>query len=327
MTEAFSKELLRWYRQHRRDLPWRHTRDPYRIWVSEIMLQQTRVEAAVPYYHRFLERFPTLAALAEASENDVLTCWSGLGYYSRARNLQRAARAIHEFPLTYDAIRALPGIGDYTAAAVASIAFGLPHAVLDGNVMRVIARLTCDPSDIGAPATRKRMQATAQEWLDRRHPGEFNQAMMELGATVCLPRHPQCPLCPVRGHCAAVQAGRAGKLPVKLRKQTPVQIAGQLLVIEKAGAVLLWQREPESGRMADFWELPTPELVPFSGAQRVGSFRHTITHHHYTFEVLRASVRRTPKGFKWINPVQLTKVPLSTTARKALRIAGIVLEL
>ncbi len=294
------------------------------------MLQQTRVEAVIPYYERFLTRFPGIGALAEAPESAVLTHWAGLGYYSRARNLQRAARVMEAsggFPQEYDAIRELPGIGDYTAAAVASIALGLPHAVLDGNVMRVIARLTNDPADIGAPATRKRMQATAQDLLDRRHPGEFNQAMMELGATVCLPRKPQCLLCPVRGHCKADEAGTAAELPVKLRKQTPVQIAGQLLVIEREGAVLLWQRSSAAGRMADFWELPAPEPGAFNVGERLGSFRHAITHHHYTFEVLLATVRRAPKGLQWVPLRDLSTTPLSTTARKALRIAGIVPEL
>src|SRR5436853_2803564 len=183
--------LLAWYRKSHRDLPWRGTTDPYRIWVSEIMLQQTRAVAVIPYYERFLARFPTVATLAAAPEQDVLALWAGLGYYSRARNLRRAAQAIVAaggFPRDYDAIRALPGIGDYTAAAVASIAFSLPHAVLDGNVMRVVARVENEGADIGTVRTRERFRAVAQEWLVPDDPGHFNQALMELGATVCLPR-------------------------------------------------------------------------------------------------------------------------------------------
>ncbi|MGA2197548.1 MAG: A/G-specific adenine glycosylase, partial [Bryobacteraceae bacterium] len=163
--------LLDWYRKGHRDLPWRRTSDPYRIWVSEIMLQQTRARAVVPYYQRFLERFPTARALSAASEEEVLALWSGLGYYSRARNLRRAARQVAEaggFPREYEAIRALPGVGDYTAAAIASIAFGLPRAVVDGNVLRVVARLQADSGDIASPRTRERFRATAQAWLDRK---------------------------------------------------------------------------------------------------------------------------------------------------------------
>src|SRR5215471_3020516 len=175
--------LIEWYKRGHRDLPWRRTTDPYRIWVSEIMLQQTRAQAVIPYYQRFLQRFPTVEALGAASEHDVLALWSGLGYYSRARNLRKAAIAIHAaggFPRDYDAIRALPGIGDYTAAAVASIAYGLPHAVVDGNVLRVVSRVENDASDIGALRTRDRFRATAQEWLNGAEPGRFNQALMEL---------------------------------------------------------------------------------------------------------------------------------------------------
>ena len=187
MTDSVGFLLTEWYRHGHRALPWRATSDPYRIWVSEIMLQQTRAQAAIPYYERFLARFPAVEVLAAASEDEVLSLWAGLGYYTRARNLRRAAREIVTaggFPRDYEAIRALPGVGDYTAAAIASIAFGLPYAVIDGNVLRVVARLENDASDIGSPRTRARFREAAQEWLDRRDPGRFNQAMMELGATV-----------------------------------------------------------------------------------------------------------------------------------------------
>ncbi|HWB95145.1 MAG TPA: A/G-specific adenine glycosylase, partial [Bryobacteraceae bacterium] len=209
-AKSFAAALLAWYARSHRDLPWRRTRDPYRIWISEIMLQQTRAQAVIPYYEKFLDRFPTVEALAEAPEHDVLAAWSGLGYYSRARNLQKAAVAITAaggFPREYEELRRLPGIGPYTAAAIASIAFGLPHAVLDGNVMRVVARLENDPADIASPKTRARFQQRAQELLDPREAGHFNQAIMELGATLCLPRAPQCLLCPVAGECRALAAG------------------------------------------------------------------------------------------------------------------------
>jgi A/G-specific adenine glycosylase len=315
--------LVDWYRKGHRDLPWRRTSDPYRIWVSEIMLQQTRAQAVIPYYERFLERFPTAGALAAASEEEVLALWSGLGYYSRARNLRRAAQPVADgFPREYQAIRALPGIGDYTAAAIASIAFGLPHAVVDGNVMRVVARIQADSGDIASSRTRERFRAIAQAWLDRKQPGAFNQALMELGATVCLPKTPLCLLCPLSTCCLARQQGITAQLPVKLRKTEPVQIAAVLLLVHKGGRVLLRRTEAGSRRMAGFWELPSPEQLP--GARigaRIGEFRHTITHHHYTFTVRAAVGRAAGAEFKWFAPAQLAEVPLSTTARKALQLA------
>src|SRR5579862_6787463 len=255
--------LLAWYDARHRDLPWRSTTDPYRIWVSEVMLQQTRAEAVIPFYERFLERFPSAAALARASEQEVLACWSGLGYYSRARNLHKAAAMMADvFPDSYEGIAQLPGVGDYTAAAVSSIAFGLPHAVVDGNVMRVVARVTTDAADIGAARTRRRFREIAQQWLDRRRAGAFNQALMELGATVCLPRAPGCGVCPLRADCAALRQGRVAELPVKLRKATPVKIESRVAIVKRRGKILMWRRGADSGRMAGFWELPAIEQVP-----------------------------------------------------------------
>jgi len=321
--------LLAWYRQGHRDLPWRGTIDPYRIWISEIMLQQTRAQAVIPYFERFLERFPTVEALAAAAEEEVLALWSGLGYYSRARNLRKAAlkiRAAGGFPRDYEALRALAGIGDYTAAAVGSIAFGLPHAVVDGNVLRVVARVENDSADIAAGRTRERFREVAQGWLDAEDPGGFNQALMELGATVCLPRNPLCLVCPLAEVCGARQSGTAAELPVKLRKQQAVRIAGELLVVERRGRVLLRQRDAASSRMAGFWDLPSPQDLP--GAKkgaRIGAIRHTITHHHYTLDVRRATVACADRdGFRWFAPAALEAIPFSTTARKALKLAGIL---
>ncbi len=327
---AFTEALLAWYRKGHRDLPWRRTRDPYSIWVSEIMLQQTRAQAVIPYYERFLARFPTVASLVAAPDEEVLALWSGLGYYSRARNLRRAAIQIESagrFPRSYDALRALPGVGDYTAAAIASIAFGLPHAVLDGNVLRVVARVENDPSDIASAATRERFRRVAQAWLDPRRPGPFNQALMELGATVCLARDPLCLLCPVAGLCRARECGTAAQLPVKLRAVAPVRLQETLLVLYQHGRVLLRQIEADARRMAGFWELPTPAHLPEAGATTaIGRFRHSITRHRYEFTVARTEhVPALPgSAFRWFRPREITRIPLSTTARKALRIAGIV---
>jgi A/G-specific adenine glycosylase len=326
-----SSQLAEWYAQGHRDLPWRRTADPYRIWVSEIMLQQTRAAAVIPYYHRFLERFPTVEALAEAAEPEVLALWSGLGYYSRARNLLGAARQIAArgaFPRQYDELRQLAGVGDYTAAAVASIAFGEPRAVLDGNVLRVVARMENDAGDIGASKTRERFRAVAESWLDRRQPGTFNQALMELGATVCLPRRPLCPQCPLRGQCQARQQGTVDQLPVKLGAVRPERIEAVLLLVRRGRRILLRQRPATERRMAGFWDLPAPEHLPGARAGAdTGKFRHTITHHHYTFTVKAARApKRLPAGslFQWLDPSEGDDIPLSTTAKKALGLAGLL---
>lgn len=314
--------LLRWYEGAKRDLPWRATTDPYRVWISEVMLQQTRVAAVLPYYERFLARFPDVHALAAAPEQDLLACWAGLGYYSRARNLQKAARTIvHNggFPADYESIRALPGIGDYTAAAISSIAFGLPYAVLDGNVLRVLARLSDDPADIGTAAAKRRFGALARELLDPRRPADFNQAIMELGATVCLPRQPRCAQCPWRDLCEARRQGTQLELPVKPRRTGTVQLHRTLLVIRRNGRLLLWQRPANALRLAGFWELPETEQLSKARILRpLGEFRHSITNHDYHFSVAAARVADVPEGFVWKAFEDLPALPLSTTARKAL---------
>lgn len=322
----FRQALLAWYRRNKRDLPWRRTADPYPIWISEIMLQQTRVAAVIPYFERFLATFPTIDSLASAPEQTVLHLWAGLGYYSRARNLRKAARQIVErggFPSTYDGIRALAGIGDYTAAAVASIAFGLPYAALDGNVMRVLTRVRNDPSDIAAAATRRRLQTIAQEFLHPNHPGESNQALMELGATVCLPKQPQCESCPVRRFCAAHTAGVERELPVKGGRQKAVKIERTLLIIPAVGSdgagILAWKRDGDARLLGGFWELPEPHQLPNAEIlYHVGDFRHSITNHNYLFHVVAARISRKPK---WLACVSLSHdgdYPFSTTTRKAL---------
>jgi A/G-specific adenine glycosylase len=286
------------------------------------MLQQTRAQAVIPYYDKFLESFPTAHDLARASEIEVLRRWSGLGYYARARNLQKAARQIVErgaFPREYEAILALPGVGTYTAAAVASIAFGINRAVVDGNVMRVIARFNGDASDIGAPATKLRFEKIANAVLESRDPGRFNQAMMELGATICLPRNPLCLLCPVSVGCQARAQGKQSQLPVKLKRTQPVRVDMTLLIVERAGRILLWRREPDSPRLGGFWELPSSEELPNARKrEHVGSFRHSITNHNYIFTIVKATVSNAARRFQWFDRAQLQAVPLSTTTRKAL---------
>jgi A/G-specific adenine glycosylase len=261
---AIAKTLLKWYRANRRDLPWRGARDPYRIWVSEIMLQQTRVAAVIPYYQRVLDRFPTVAALAAAPEQDLLAAWSGLGYYRRARQLQAAARTIvdehgGELPPDFDKLRALSGIGGYTAAAISSIAFGAQNAVLDGNVMRVLTRLDDDPGDIATPAVRKRLQARAQQLIEaapRASPGDFNQALMEFGATVCTPRQPKCAECPLGPHCQAYASETQNQRPLNLRKEKSERLEIAVAIVRQNGRLLMRQRPKDSAIMPGFWELP-----------------------------------------------------------------------
>ncbi len=288
------------------------------------MLQQTRVVAAIPYYERFLARFPDVAALAAAPEQEVLAAWAGLGYYSRARNLHRAAKRIvaeGAFPRDYEAIRALPGVGDYTAAAVASIAFDLPHAVVDGNVMRVLSRLANDHGDLRSGPVRARIGGMADSLLDRRRPGDFNQALMELGATVCLPRDPQCLLCPLRECCEARRRGKERLLPVKSPGAKAVRLSLVLLAVRRGGRCLLWRRAEEAGRMAGFWELPESAQAPGARiGERLGEFRHTITHHRYSVTVFEAEVKEPPRGLEWVEEDALAGLPLSTLARKALRL-------
>jgi A/G-specific adenine glycosylase len=312
---AFRRQLFAWYDRNLRDLPWRESTDFYRVWLSEIMLQQTRVEAVIPYFHRFLNRFPTLESLAEAPEQDVLTAWSGLGYYSRARNLHKAAKTVaaRGMPTTYDEIRALPGIGPYTAAALASIVLGEPHAAVDGNVIRVVSRLTNGEGAIAEAAERL---------LDPRRPGDFNQAMMELGATVCLPRTPRCDSCPVLSHCEGRAAGRERELPLKAPKPPVREVRLDLLILLKKNEIFLVQRGADEKRLAGFHELPPAGLFPALPSEPVAAFTHRIVNDRFLVTVRRARhPRKLPPDGRWFTLDELTKIPLTTIARKALHSA------
>ncbi len=327
--ERFRSDLSTWFAEHRRDLPWRRTSDPYAIWISEIMLQQTRVAAVIPYYEKFVLRFPDYHALAEASELDLLAHWAGLGYYYRARNMQKAAQILRDrgsFPASHQEIRLLPGVGDYTAAAVASIGFGLPHAVVDGNVFRVLSRVHDDAVNISSSAGRKHFSALADRLLDHEHPGTFNQALMELGATVCLPKNPQCLICPVSALCAARKRGTQNSLPVKLMRQKSVQEQRVLFWIEREDKLLVWQRSPESRLMPGFWELPErTQLADLTGADAtsgriLGSFRHGITFHDYRFDVREAQPPEALGPCRWMYFDELRSLPVSTIFKKAGRV-------
>ena len=314
-TDAVQRthDLLAWFDVHRRDLPWRQTSDPYRIWLSEVMLQQTRVETVLPYYRRFLERFPTVKRLAEAEVDEVLALWSGLGYYRRARQLHQAARLVAErghrgagFPRTAVGLRELPGIGDYTAAAVASIAFGEAIPVLDGNVVRVLSRLLAAPEDPRGGAGRRRLLEAARELLDPARPGDSNQALMELGATLCSPQRPRCPACPLRLGCRAALAGEQELYPAARRRRPRESVRLVAVVVEGEDGVLLFRRPEGSALLAGTWELPwveagsagrSPEAglgARYGGRWRLGPalarVRHGITFRDLDVEVRRGEI-------------------------------------
>jgi len=345
VSAALRQALLAWYERSRRDLPWRRSDDPYRIWVSEVMLQQTTVRTATPYYGAFLERFPTLSVLAQAPEEDVLAAWSGLGYYHRARNLQRGARHLAEhhagaFPRTLEAALAVPGIGLYTASAVLSIAFGQPLPVVDGNVRRVLARLLA----LSGPEYRKDgpYYNRAEELLDRERPGEWNQALMELGATVCLPRKPACDACPLRRHCRAHARGLVEQLPEGRARRAPVEVTVAAALVERDGRVLLVRR-PEGRLLGRLWEVPQTSLesrgLPDLAAEilerhglRVAPAalavraRHAITFRRITLEGYRARLvggdTADPERFRWATPAEADALAVSSATRKLLHGLG-----
>ncbi len=333
-AQIFRTRLLVWYDAHARELPWRETRDPYRVWLSEIMLQQTRVAAVIAHYHEFLRRFPTVRKLARAREASVLAAWSGLGYYRRTRMLHAAAKAVVQelngkFPETVEGLRALPGVGRYTAAAIASIAFGKPVAVVDGNVERVLQRFS------GRGLNGEELWVAAEDVLDRERAGDFNQAMMELGATVCTPRGPACPTCPLMELCAT-RGEIAGAAKAARQKRREIHYA----LACRDGAVFLVQRPPDARLMAGMWELPeVASVVIDAGKQQIPRFarndkkrksdsqlwftvRHSITVTDYTVRVWRVAAP-SHDGGKWISVQRLARVALTGLARKVLREAEI----
>jgi A/G-specific adenine glycosylase len=356
---AFRKQLLTWFRRFQRDLPWRRTKDPYRIWISEIMLQQTRVAAVIPYYERFLARFPDVHTLAGAPQEEVLRLWSGLGYYSRARNLQKAAQQIvaqhgGEFPRNEEAVLALPGIGPYTGAAILSIAFGAKHAVLDGNVARVLARLGAIRGDLGETRRWQSLQSTAQELLDPKAPGDWNQAMMELGAMVCTPRAPQCLLCPVANFCRARQSGDPESFPEKRKKREAVQIvlAAAVFCTPRGQTLLLSppRKKKENKPAADdvatlvsrMWHFPTVvvrkdaiaelrdfliEMLPAGNGtlhlEPLAQVRHAVTYRNVTVLPFRIAIAKIPRirGARSILLKNFSKLPISNLTRKIARAA------
>ena len=357
--KTFRKQLLTWFRQFQRDLPWRRTKDAYRIWISEIMLQQTRVAAVIPYYERFLLRFPDMRALAEAPQEEVLRLWSGLGYYSRARNLQKAAQQIMaqhagQFPGEEESVLALSGIGPYTGAAILSIAFGAKHAVLDGNVARVLARLRAIRGDLRESRRWQSLQNIAQELLDPKAPGDWNQAMMELGAMICTPRAPQCLLCPVAKFCRARQLGDPESFPEKRKKREAVQIvlAAAVLCTPRRQTLLMPppRKKKENKPAVDdiatlvsrMWHFPTVavrkdaiaelrdflgELIPDGNGtlhfEPLARVRHAVTYRNVTVLPYRIAIAKIPRirGAKSILLKDFSTLPISNLTRKIARAA------
>ena len=309
--DRFARTILDWYALYGRDLPWRHSRDPYPVWLSEIILQQTRVAQGTAYWQRFLERFPDVESLAGASEDEVLRLWEGLGYYSRARNLHAAARqiaALGHFPDTLEGIRALKGVGDYTAAAIGSICFGLPAAVLDGNVYRVLARHFGIATPVGTTQAQKEFRALAQALLPEEDPAAYNQGMMDFGALQCTPQNPDCLHCPLQDSCHAFRHGRTALLPVK-KAPTAVQErrlhwtylrVDSYTAIRRRGAGDIWQ---------GLWE-PFDGEVP-AGAKRLASgVRHQLTHRRLIADFYLAELPSRPalpEGYVWIKETELSQ--------------------
>lgn len=346
-TRGVREKLLQWYDCEKRDLPWRRSRDPYAIWVSETMLQQTRVDTVIPYYTRFLERFPSVQSLADAEADDVFGHWAGLGYYSRARNLQAAAqRVVEDFdgqlPDEIEALRSLPGIGPYTAGAVASIAFDRPEPVVDGNVARVFSRLLGIREDIRQSRTMDRLWQEARALTPGPRPGDLNQAIMELGAIVCTPRTPCCQNCPLRRRCNALRRGDVESLPVKSRSRPPQAIAATAAWLQRRGRVLAVRRRA-GALMGGLWELPGGECtgqraparalrhslrdhfgIEVTGLRRVGHIEHVFSHRKLRLFVFRgecAGGRIRRKGFdahRWVKPSSLASLPRGAATRKAL---------
>ena len=281
---TFQTRLLTWFHANRREHPWRQDRDHYRVWLAEVMLQQTRIAAVIPYYEKFLIQFPNMKSLASAPEQEVLRLWAGLGYYSRARNLQKAAREIvashgGKFPADFDAAMSLPGIGRYTAAAVLSIAFDAPHAVLDGNVARVLARLNAIRGDLRAPQQWRKLEAIAQDLLAQNSPGDWNQAMMELGETICTPKSPRCTECPVARWCQARKRGLVNSIPAPRKKQQAVKqrIAAAVLLDPRGRTLLV--RDPgahDNVLFSRMWQFPAVEFAKNPATALAGHLRKTL---------------------------------------------------
>jgi len=351
-ADRIHRDLLDWYGKQRRSLPWRDTRDPYCIWVSEVMLQQTQVATVIAFYERWLRRFPDVAALAGAETEDVLRAWEGLGYYSRARNLQRAAREVVSrhggcLPASVEALLALPGIGRYSAGAIASIAYGADEPAIDGNIVRVLTRLFALPGDPKRAPLSRRLWLLARELLPSGRAGDFNQALMELGATVCTPRSPRCASCPLQGQCAALRADRVLDYPESAPRPTPTLERRAVAWVKKNGRVLAVRAPAGAARWAGMWQFPDIELgaqqAPKTAlakgiergtglrvlvGERLLALRHQVTRFRIELEVFDCAVsdgRARALAYdevRWLREGELGTVPMPAAHRKIARSAA-----
>ncbi|SMP60433.1 A/G-specific adenine glycosylase [Anoxynatronum buryatiense] len=341
--------LLQWFEVNQRPMPWRQTSTPYYRWLSEIMLQQTRVDTVIPYFHRFVERFPRVEHLAEASEDEVLKLWEGLGYYSRARNLLKAARVMvaeHQgtFPATEKEALALPGIGPYSAAAVLSMAYGVPLPSVDGNVLRVYARLTALAENVLEPATVKRVQGALKTAMPQHRPGDFNEAMMELGAVICLPVSPLCQNCPIQDHCEAHRQHRVEQLPLRIKKDRTTRHHYLVMYLQNAaGTCVAAQKNPPSGLLGGLWAFPMMEVtadhedmkalpalaakeavarwqITLQQPEAVGRLRHVFSHRHWTMWVVSAVSEELPPACEWLPHAELSVKAFPEVYQKVMRL-------
>jgi A/G-specific adenine glycosylase len=341
----FRSRLIKWYTENQRGLPWRQTDNPYYIWVSEVMLQQTQVDTVIPYYHRFMRQFPDLPSLARADQQQVLKAWEGLGYYARARNLQKAARIITAqhaavIPDDIESFRKLPGVGDYISAAVLSIAFDRPFAVVDGNVKRVLARLRLVDAPVNKSSSHKIFKTAAEELLDHTQPGTFNQALMELGAMVCTPANPGCSRCPIRDFCRAYATGKVSAFPKRIKTPPTPRYHIAVGVVYKSGQVLITRRKPE-GLLGGLWEFPGGKVGPKEDApsacireikeevnltikieEYLTRVKHAYTHFKIVMDVYRCrfvsgSVKLSgPIDYRWIKLSDIDRYPFPKANHK-----------
>ncbi|MFP7171359.1 A/G-specific adenine glycosylase [Terribacillus sp. 7520-G] len=339
--DLFQDDLINWFQQEKRSLPWRETRDPYRIWVSEIMLQQTKVDTVIPYFNRFMERFPTIQALAEADEQDVLKAWEGLGYYSRARNLQTAVREVArtyggKVPDDVDELGKLKGVGPYTKGAILSIAYGIPQPAVDGNVMRVLSRILLITEDIAKPKARKIFEAAVEEMISKEDPSSYNQGLMELGALICTPKKPACMLCPVQEHCAAFRQGLQEELPIKSKGKKQKTMPYLSVVVENPQGEVLIEKRPQEGLLANLWQFPMADAAEVSVEQLAYWFkleygieielvetlqpvRHVFSHIIWEIIVLRAKTTDAiPEQGKFVALSDIDEYPFPVPHQKIL---------
>lgn len=342
----FQNDLVDWYLSEHRDLPWRKDRDPYKIWVSEVMLQQTRVDTVIPYFERFINRFPTVQALAEADEETVLKAWEGLGYYSRARNLQQGVREVYEryesiVPDNKKEISDLKGVGPYTAGAILSIAYGKAEPAVDGNVMRVLSRILNIEEDIAKAKTRKIFEAAVTELIPDDRTSEFNQGLMELGAVVCTPKSPKCLLCPVQEHCTAFAEGKQDALPKKGKKKPPKAVSMAVAVVTNESDEVLIHRRPPEGLLASLWEFPGFEVsgngqkkrqliqkmsenygADIAIERRLRNIQHVFTHLKWELAVYEGMVegfRPDREDLRFVSIEALTQYPFPVSHQKIIQ--------